>query len=264
MKLMVYGKFSASIAISAFLFAGLKTMLLPAEDRYPLPRSIADLETALKHPEFAEEKPVVKENSQAVPPAKGKGREMPLRSVSQFEFNADAVKGIWLEAGGFFLRDALQDVSLNAFNGEGRLIIGNRSAEAGIILPYRDFEIEAGDQVYVHLGNCEKARGLFETALRLDPEDARTLNNYALFLLQSRGDLSRAEAHARRALELSPHLAAYIGDTLGQILAARGDLAGAREAFHAALVQAPSSQRELIEEIKDHLTSSQDDFKILK
>ena len=108
-----------------------------------------------------------------------------------------------------------------------------------------------------HLGRVEEAGALFERTVAETPEDPRALNNFALHLLRSGGDLERAESIARRALALAPALSAYVEDTIGQILAARGDTAGARVAFESALAGARPGEERLRREIREHLGTLQ-------
>jgi len=106
---------------------------------------------------------------------------------------------------------------------------------------------------HARLGHTAEAGALFERSLALDPEDPLALNNFALHLLRTGGDLARAETLGRRALEMAPALRAYVEDTIGQILAARGDPDGARSAFESALAATRADQADLRREIRARL-----------
>ncbi|MBF0251022.1 MAG: SIR2 family protein, partial [Alphaproteobacteria bacterium] len=58
----------------------------------------------------------------------------------------------------------------------------------------------------------QKADAIYQEGLRDIGEDARLLNNYAVFLENHRGDLDGAAAHYKRALEADPKNAANLGN----------------------------------------------------
>ena len=84
-----------------------------------------------------------------------------------------------------------------------------------------------------------RRRLLFETALRLQPEDIASLVNVSLVYNLS-GQNDEAEASLRRALHLAPTNAA-VNLNLGMLLAERQKLSEAEQAFRAAFKSDPKS-----------------------
>ncbi len=79
-------------------------------------------------------------------------------------------------------------------------------------------------QFYSNMGECynaiknyEKSDKAFENALKVDPDNALVLNNYAYYISLRKSMLEKAEKFSRRSNELSPNNRSYI-DTYGWIL----------------------------------------------
>jgi tetratricopeptide (TPR) repeat protein len=70
-------------------------------------------------------------------------------------------------------------------------------------------------------GRWEEAEREYQAAIRIDPNNAASLNNLAYLLSQHGGDLNRALTYAKRAAELMPQLP-EVSDTLGTIYLAHG------------------------------------------
>ncbi len=98
-----------------------------------------------------------------------------------------------------------------------------RSVAAGIL----------GD-AYHELGDLHKAYRQYGKALRLDPNNAVVLNNYAYYLSEEGKELEKAAGMSRRANELSPSNATYL-DTEGWILYLLGRYEEARTVMQQAV-----------------------------
>ena len=85
------------------------------------------------------------------------------------------------------------------------------------------------------LGHEKEAFRCFEQALKLDPDDITTLNNYAYFLSLSGKKLRKAEKMSRRVLESNPDNDSYL-DTYGWILHLLGRDAQAKNYFKRAMI----------------------------
>ena len=68
-----------------------------------------------------------------------------------------------------------------------------------------------------NLGDSRKAYAIYEEALKINPDEAGILNNYAYFLSQDGKKLKKAEKMSRHCIELEPDNATYL-DTYGWIL----------------------------------------------
>ncbi|MGH9511279.1 MAG: tetratricopeptide repeat protein [Terriglobales bacterium] len=105
---------------------------------------------------------------------------------------------------------------------------------------YRSFLIEAlriSAKANAGLGQRGRAAELFEDALRLPPDDAQTLLEYAQLRFEQ-DKLPEARSLAEKALAASPDNA-QAQTLLGQVLFAQGDYKGARERLEQAVVGAP-------------------------
>lgn len=91
-----------------------------------------------------------------------------------------------------------------------------------------------GNYLY-QLGHENKAFKSFEQALKLNPDDITTLNNYAYFLSLSGKKLRKAEKMSRRVLESNPDNDSYL-DTYGWILHLLGRDAQAKPYFKRAMI----------------------------
>lgn len=93
---------------------------------------------------------------------------------------------------------------------------------------------------------CDSA---YEEALKLDPNNAYALNNYAYFLSLRNVKLDKAEEMSKRSLELEPANSSYM-DTYGWVLYQRKEYEKAKEYIEKALKITPNSA-EVIEHLGD-------------
>ncbi|MCD6018107.1 MAG: hypothetical protein K0S53_1228 [Bacteroidetes bacterium] len=108
-----------------------------------------------------------------------------------------------------------------------------RALEDGIEFVYNDKPLLL--EFYTNLGNAynavknfPKSDEAFDDALKVNPDDASVLNNYAYFLSLRKEKLEKAEKFSRRSNELSPNNRSYI-DTYGWILYQQGKYKEAEE-----------------------------------
>ncbi|MBI3519147.1 MAG: tetratricopeptide repeat protein [Bacteroidetes bacterium] len=90
-------------------------------------------------------------------------------------------------------------------------------------------------EFYTNLGNAynavknyPKSDQAYDDALKVNPDDAATLNNYAYFLSLRKEKLEKAEKFSRRSNELAPNNRSFI-DTYGWILYQQGKYKEAEE-----------------------------------
>ena len=88
-------------------------------------------------------------------------------------------------------------------------------------------------------GDLDGAEAYFKQALEVDPKHADTLCNYAIYLVEQRGDLDGAEAYFKQALEADPKHAAILGSYAIFLEEQRGDLDGAEVYYKRALEADP-------------------------
>lgn len=84
-------------------------------------------------------------------------------------------------------------------------------------------------------GRKWKSFRTYEKALKIDPEDLMTLNNYAYFLSLERRDLRKAEKMSRKTVEGDPENVSYL-DTYGYILYLLKRPADAKPYFKKAIM----------------------------
>ncbi len=108
-----------------------------------------------------------------------------------------------------------------------------KSLEDGIEFVYNNNPLLL--EFYTNLGNAynsvknyAKSDEAYDDALKVNPDDASTLNNYAYFLSLRKEKLDKAEKFSRRSNELSPNNRSYI-DTYGWILYQQGKYKEAEE-----------------------------------
>ncbi len=134
----------------------------------------------------------------------------------------------------------------HAFAGKGRPELAARLLKAAISptpeeqpVPYREdlwFHIGAA---HAAAGKTAEAKAAFDEALRLNPKDARALNDLG-YLLEQAGDAVQAADLYRRALEARADFA-LARTNLGELLARQGDLAAAVREYEQAAKDAPGS-----------------------
>jgi tetratricopeptide (TPR) repeat protein len=91
-------------------------------------------------------------------------------------------------------------------------------------------------EAYNNLKQYPESDAAFEHALKLDPENALALNNYAYYLSVRNENLDKAEEMAKKALVKEPNNASYL-DTYGWILYKRGKYKEAAEYVKKSLDQ---------------------------
>lgn len=84
-------------------------------------------------------------------------------------------------------------------------------------------------------GNRKKAYSCYEKALKINPNYAPVLNNYAYFLSEEGKKLNKALAMSRKALDSEPDNSTYL-DTYGWLLYLSGDYTQAREYLKKATI----------------------------
>ena len=110
-----------------------------------------------------------------------------------------------------------------------------------------------------HLRQLDRADMFFEVAYREDPEDATLLNNYAWFLIDKKGDLTRARPLIVQAITDEPD-DPRIMDTYGYLLLKEGQAKEAYVYFKKALLSSKldDENRKLI---KAHLKETKKKLK---
>ena len=130
------------------------------------------------------------------------------------------------------------------FNGFANIQLKNynkaiESLEEGIEFVYnnnpllKDFYSNLGD-AYNAIKDYAKSDKAFDDALKVNPDDADVLNNYAYFLSLRKEKLEKAEKFSRRSNELAPNNRLYI-DTYGWILYQQGKYTEAEEWLNRAV-----------------------------
>ena len=102
-----------------------------------------------------------------------------------------------------------------------------------------DFYSNLGDS-YNAIKEYEKSDKAFDDALKINPDDAQTLNNYAYYLSLRKEKLDKAEKFSKRSNELAPNVRSYI-DTYGWILYQQGKYKEAEEWLNRAVKMGPKS-----------------------
>ena len=87
---------------------------------------------------------------------------------------------------------------------------------------------------YYNMKDYEASDEYFEKSLKLAPDNASTLNNYAYYLSERGVRLEDAEKMSKRSLELSPDLPTFL-DTYGWILYKQGNYKKAKEYIEKAI-----------------------------
>ena len=165
----------------------------------------------------------------------------------------------WLTAGEVDKAVAEAEVMLNldysyympfrlghAFAAKGRNALAARLLRAALSpdpamqpAPYREDLLFYIGAAHAADGKTAEARAAFEEALRLNPKDARALNDLG-FLLEQAGELAGAAELYRRAVDVRPEFT-LARTNLGELLAKQGDLAGAVREYEQAAKDAPQS-----------------------
>jgi tetratricopeptide (TPR) repeat protein len=87
---------------------------------------------------------------------------------------------------------------------------------------------------YYGLDSLEMAFGMFDEALRINPDDVSVLNNYSYYLTMLGQRLDEAERMSAKTLEVEPNNPTFL-DTYAWVLFKRGDYALARFYMRSAI-----------------------------
>lgn len=96
-----------------------------------------------------------------------------------------------------------------------------------------DFDSYLGD-LYHSVGEVEKAFDAYERVLRVDPDNALVLNNFAYYLSLRKERLDEAKAMAQHAVELEPESAIYL-DSYAWVLYELGEYQAAEKQMEKAI-----------------------------
>lgn len=91
--------------------------------------------------------------------------------------------------------------------------------------------------MYYKMEDLEKTYSAYDNSLLFNPDNTMSLNNYAYFLSENKGDLDKAEKMARQAVEADPENDTYL-DTMAWVLFKKGEYKEALEFQHKALEEA--------------------------
>jgi tetratricopeptide (TPR) repeat protein len=106
--------------------------------------------------------------------------------------------------------------------------------------------------VYLRMKKYQEAEKYYLKAIELDPHNGGYYNNLGWLYMES-GDLKKAESRAREAAEKDPSKAYIYLDTLGVIQTKENNLPEAEKALNEAARLAPSTEKEGLREIYNHL-----------
>ncbi len=114
-------------------------------------------------------------------------------------------------------------------------------------------------RIYTQLGSTynslkkfDKSNESFESALKLNPKDAYTLNNYSYYLALRGEELDKAKEMSMLSNELSPNNPSYL-DTYGWILYKQKNYSGAKKQLSKAMKAGGSESPEILEHYGDVL-----------
>ena len=96
-----------------------------------------------------------------------------------------------------------------------------------------DFDSYLGD-LYHSVGEVEKSFDAYDRVLRVEPDNALVLNNYAYYLSLRKERLDEAKAMAQHAVELEPNNAVYL-DTYAWVLYQKGEYEAAETQMSKAI-----------------------------
>ena len=96
------------------------------------------------------------------------------------------------------------------------------------------------------IGNDRKAMKYYDKVLKIEPDNATTLNNYAYYLSLAGRKLKKAEKMSRTALDKEPDNPSFL-DTYGWILHLRGRDAEAKPHFKRAMIFGGKDHLEILE-----------------
>ena len=105
-------------------------------------------------------------------------------------------------------------------------------------------------EAYHEMSDFERSYEYFEKALKLNPEDANVLNNYAYYLSLRGEKLDKAEAMSKISNELEPEQASY-QDTYGWIMFKMGRYEEAKTWIEKSLSSSVDSSATVLEHCGD-------------
>jgi len=106
--------------------------------------------------------------------------------------------------------------------------------------------------IYLRMKKYDEAEKYYLKAIELDPSNGSYYNNLGWLYMET-GDLKKAEAKAREAAEKDPSKAYIYLDTLGVIQTRENNLPEAEKSLNEAARLAPSTEKEGLREILNHL-----------
>ena len=121
---------------------------------------------------------------------------------------------------------AKQDEEAITYFEKGRRFVADKKGLA-------DFDSYLGD-LYHSVGEIEKSFDAYERVLRVNPDNALVLNNYAYYLSLRKERLDEAKAMAQHAVELEPDNAIYL-DTYAWVLYELGEYQAAEKQMEKAI-----------------------------
>ena len=90
-------------------------------------------------------------------------------------------------------------------------------------------------ELYYRMGDLKKCFDVYDKALKIDPNNALVLNNYAYFMCLTGKNLSKCYRMSKKAVDLEPDNASYL-DTIGWILHLQGKNSDAKTHFKRAMI----------------------------
>ena len=111
--------------------------------------------------------------------------------------------------------------------------------------------------VYYLSGDSKNAYKAYDNALKIDPENAYVLNNYAYYLSVEGRDLKRAYQMSRKTVTADPDNATYL-DTFGWILYLRGEYLEAKSFFKQAMLYGGKDSAVILDHYADVLYALKD------
>lgn len=113
--------------------------------------------------------------------------------------------------------------------------------------------------LYHELGKSRQCFANYDKALRFDPDNVLTLNNYAYFLSLEEKELDKALEMAERVMKLEPGNSTYI-DTYGWVLYKLGRYEEAKKVVQQAISLDTTASKELLVHYGDILYELDDHF----
>lgn len=104
--------------------------------------------------------------------------------------------------------------------------------------------------MYYGAGDLKKAYSAYDNSLFFFPDNAATLNNYAYFLAENKGDLERARDMSRKAIDQAPDNDTYL-DTYAWVLFRLGDYKEARE-YQAKAIELAEERKDTGADLYEH------------